>query len=414
MFLCCVGWYFWIYAKAPLYILFICRLWYGFHGTKYEYPLWVFGYFGFLLVAQLVILSVYFFVDSAEFSYGFFDVFWVVYAILDLVLIGSNLILFVRRLTSLAVAQTVEKALQTGEVSVVPSSTRESKLKVTSPSSSGQTHVSAASQDDDGEEAPQTISVSKIDDSDAVVLDKKQKKLVFEITRYILLTSIAMLSTFVLGVFITYLFWKLNDSSCGFDCINNLYAVFGLLLVMDSMINMIAIHLNSGFQKKNYASICKLPHRFVYIRFESYTKKRAVEKANAKLNAQVEMHETTVADDHGSDDDDDYHYEDTSDSDYASTTAGSTRAKGGSNASNVTNVTNASGASSGVGDDAIGQTMQRSEDDDKDSKLLETAPVASGIVQTSSPSPRNSKKQRAKQNSSKAPTLAQQHSWDFD
>ena len=95
---------------------------------------------------------------------------------------------------------------------------------------------------------------------------------------------------------------------------------------MDSMINMIAIHLNSGFQKKNYASICILPHTFL-----NHTKKHAVEKANAKSNPQVEMQEITVADDH------DYHYEDTSDSDYASTIAGSTRAKGGSNASNVTN-----------------------------------------------------------------------------
>ena len=47
---------------------------------------------------------------------------------------------------------------------------------------------------------------------------------------------------------------------CGIECTHNLWCVYTLLVSIDSLFNMYIIHLNSGFQRKNYKLLFKKLH----------------------------------------------------------------------------------------------------------------------------------------------------------
>ena len=136
------------------------------------------------------------------------------------------------------------------------------------------------------------MSVTSITNTDIVSLDEKQLKLIFEITRYTLLSMIAMLSTFMLGFGLCYLYFRQNQypyDGCNLNCLIKTNAAQSFLQAFDCFINVIAIHLNTGFQRKNYELLCKYPHKWVEIIFLKRTKKQIVTKTTKKLNETIEL-----------------------------------------------------------------------------------------------------------------------------
>lgn len=222
----------WVFMKFLLYFLLLARLWYLFDTTMPKVKIFV-AFYVILLLIQASVVT-FWFIEGLTRPI-LFDVLWCVYCGVDIIIIFSYLITFYRQITILATELSIE-----------------------------------------------TLKDAKIDYIDAqytdlIELDKKEKKLLFEATRVVILSSVSMITTLIFGVLISVVRAELFFVGCNVECTHNLWCIYTLLVAIDSVVNLICIHLNSGYQKKNYTICCAFAHNFCLEFVERRTKVNIVQ-----------------------------------------------------------------------------------------------------------------------------------------